>query len=1463
MFFVLLNTVMLSRLQRVCIDLQSTNRYRCEGTRIMSHRTSRLLLATLLAVLFAVVAPLAGTAQETTVSSLLVKLVPGLSPEQQADVIARNGGVETSSIPALRLHVVAVPTDSVATVMANYQADAQVQHVELNTKRQSEAIPADALYSYQWALPKIGFEEAYGVIVPTGTAKVAVLDTGIDATHPDLAGNVIAGMSILDGSTGMTDPSGHGTSLAGIIAARTNNGLEGIAGVGYAGVRLMPVTVLNANGEGQDSDVIAGVIWAADHGADVILMAFSAAEFSQNLQDAIDYAWSKGVVIVAAVGNNAVDTPTFPAGDRGVMGVAATDAADAQAYFSNQGQAVFIAAPGVDIQTLDLNGNYVVLSGTSVAAAHVAGLAGLMKAVDPTLSNGVIVGRIARNADPAGTAEQTGNGRINMPRALADTSLEPVQPAGADPVGQGGPFVGPYRAANVKLVLSGGLNITAPPGASDKTINGGQSFTVQITISNQNNTAPDEPRTWSAITATLTVPPSWSKSADLSGASLGNATVGGSSLCGAGVTTTNCTYAWTVTAPNATSSGNDITVNIAGTPSGVLTCSGGNQCTDTAKIQSIAVVNPASLTITSTLAAVQQGSPGDTTVKNGDTIALSMTASNGAAPRAAAAGVAATALTVTQTGSASTICAAGAPASATIAAGASTAFTFACATTTGNGTLSFSASVNGTDENTGDPVSAGPSSSNTITVDNTAPTSGLSPAGGNVSPPFSFSWNITDPLTGGVKSDVKTSTCNVTVASVSVSTLCSGNHSLGAGAHTVVVSASDNAGNTLSDTRNYTVIAATTISAVSGSGTFGGTATLTATLKAGSTPLSGKTISFTLNGTGVGTATTDANGVATLTNVSLTGINAGTHSGAVGATFTADGTYEGSSGSGDLAVNRAATSLSAVGGTGTFGGTATLTATLNSGSTALSGKTVSFTLNGNSVGSATTDANGVATLSNVSLTGINAGTSTGAVGASFEIETNYLGSTGSGNLVVDRAATTTTVTVADAMYDGNPHGGSATVTGPGGLNQSLPVTYAGISGTVFGPSPTAPTDAGSYSATATYAETANYQGSSDTKNFTINKATPTVTVTGGTFPYDGNPHGATTAVTGVNGVTVAGSTTVNYAGVPPTSYGPSTTPPTDAGTYQARAVFTSANGNYANAQGTGSIVINKAIATTTVTVSNATYDTNPHGGTANVTGPGGLNQSLTVTYAGATFVGAAYGPSTTAPTDAGNYSATATYAETANYLGSTDTKNFTIAKATQSINFASLSSKYFLDPNFTVSATATSGLPVSFSADPTTPTICTVTTGGTVDVLLAGTCTIKASQSGNNNYLAAQDVSQYFTVTGYSWNGFFQPIDNGIYNRVKAGQAIPIKFSLNGNQSMNIFMAGSPSSQSAACAGGAAVDDIEEVDTAGASGLTYDPGTDQYHYVWKTEKGWGGSCRKLTVTLADGSVHIALFNFTK
>src|SRR4029077_5909168 len=161
--------------------------------------------------------------------------------------------------------------------------------------------------------------QACGPVPPSGSAVVAVLDTGVDVSHPDLDSHIVGGASFVDGSAWNTDPNGHGTAMAGIVAGETGNGI-GIAGVGYAGVSVMPVTVLGPNGLGRDSDIIEGLVWAADHHADVALMSFSASGFSSALQAAIDYAWSNGVVVVAATGNDGSSAPHFPAGDRGVIG---------------------------------------------------------------------------------------------------------------------------------------------------------------------------------------------------------------------------------------------------------------------------------------------------------------------------------------------------------------------------------------------------------------------------------------------------------------------------------------------------------------------------------------------------------------------------------------------------------------------------------------------------------------------------------------------------------------------------------------------------------------------------------------------------------------------------------------------------------------------------------------------------------------------------------------------------------------------------------------------------------------------------------------------------------------------------------------------------------------------------------------------------------------------------------------
>ena len=287
------------------------------------------------------------------------------------------------------------------------------------------------------------------------------------------------GTSILDGSDGTTDPTATArgwpaSSPLRPTTAERHRGRRLRGRAGHAGHGAQ------RDGEGQDSDVIAGVIWAADHGADVILMAFSNPGFSPTCRTRSTTRGRSGVVLVAAAGNDGVATPTFPAGDRGVMGVAATDANDALAYFSNDGQAVFIAAPA-STSRRPTSATPTTVSGTSTSAAIVAGAAAFMKAVDPTLTNGIIVGRLARNADPAGTQSQTGNGRINWRARSADTATE--SPAGRRaPVGSGGPFVGPYRAAATRLAS---ITVGAQVGAL--TYGTGGSVTFAVTVNGNGN----------------------------------------------------------------------------------------------------------------------------------------------------------------------------------------------------------------------------------------------------------------------------------------------------------------------------------------------------------------------------------------------------------------------------------------------------------------------------------------------------------------------------------------------------------------------------------------------------------------------------------------------------------------------------------------------------------------------------------------------------------------------------------------------------------------------------------------------------------------------------------------------------------------------------------------------------------------------------------------------------------------
>ncbi|MEB3222316.1 MAG: S8 family peptidase [Candidatus Sericytochromatia bacterium] len=283
----------------------------------------------------------------------------------------------------------------------------------------------------QWGLTKIGMPQVWGLNGGSPSVTVAVIDTGVDPAHPDLAAAIVPGTSVLANSTGPDDDHGHGTHVAGIIAASVAD-RKGISGVA-PNCRIMPVKVLNGEGKGDTGDIVAGLIWAVNHGAKVVNMSLGGAGGSRALASAVAYARSKDVLVVAAMGNEGENAQEYPAGYPGVMAVGATDRDDSVADFSNYGSWISVAAPGVDILStlprLPVGVNRLegkdtlqdVMDGTSMAAPFVAGVAALVRSAQPTLTAPEVKARIERTCDdlgPRGFDERTGWGRINAAKAL-------------------------------------------------------------------------------------------------------------------------------------------------------------------------------------------------------------------------------------------------------------------------------------------------------------------------------------------------------------------------------------------------------------------------------------------------------------------------------------------------------------------------------------------------------------------------------------------------------------------------------------------------------------------------------------------------------------------------------------------------------------------------------------------------------------------------------------------------------------------------------------------------------------------------------------------------------------------------------------------------------------------------------------------------------------------------------------
>lgn len=376
--------------------------------------------------------------------ALLVKFESGVPGDTVAGTMERYRATRVRYLYNSPVELWRVPEGTELEVVEQLNADPNVVYAEPNYVWSTFVEPNDPHYDKQWAHTVMQSEAGWDIDTGTPTVVIAIIDTGIDETHPDLAGKIVPGYDFSAGDADPHDTNGHGTHCAGIAAAATDNGV-GVAGLDWH-ASIMPVRVLGRRGSGYISDVAAGILWAHDNGADVVSMSFGGAFYSQTIKDVVDVVYEGGTMLVAAMGNwREYDNPKmYPAGLPKVMAVAATGPTDVYAPYSQFGPHCDIAAPGGDMEdygdpdgiystlptypvylTTDYHFNtyYDFLDGTSMATPYVAGLAALVRGVDPSLTPAQVQEVIENTADdlgPVGWDENYGWGRINVLAALQE-----------------------------------------------------------------------------------------------------------------------------------------------------------------------------------------------------------------------------------------------------------------------------------------------------------------------------------------------------------------------------------------------------------------------------------------------------------------------------------------------------------------------------------------------------------------------------------------------------------------------------------------------------------------------------------------------------------------------------------------------------------------------------------------------------------------------------------------------------------------------------------------------------------------------------------------------------------------------------------------------------------------------------------------------------------------------------------
>lgn len=334
------------------------------------------------------------------------KVIVGYWGSIDEQAVTNEGGSVIQRLDGIHAVAADMPSEKIKHLRAKsnvkyVEPDAEATTLEIKGSRvkANQVAQIQAAQYTPWNIIRVTANQSWPITTGIGR-KVAIVDTGIYYSHPDLAGNVNSGPSFIRGTKSSNDDNGHGTHVSGTVAA-VNNAI-GVIGVAF-NAKLWGVKVLDRSGSGTYSQVISGINWAASNGMNLINMSLGGSFDSQALHDACDSAVGKGVLISAAAGNSGDTTPEYPGAYPSVVCVSAIDSSNLLASFSTRGPQVDLAAPGVAIASTVPPDSYATWSGTSMATPHVTGCAALVWAANPTLTNIGVRNRLQSKAYDLGT----------------------------------------------------------------------------------------------------------------------------------------------------------------------------------------------------------------------------------------------------------------------------------------------------------------------------------------------------------------------------------------------------------------------------------------------------------------------------------------------------------------------------------------------------------------------------------------------------------------------------------------------------------------------------------------------------------------------------------------------------------------------------------------------------------------------------------------------------------------------------------------------------------------------------------------------------------------------------------------------------------------------------------------------------------------------------------------------------